>query len=481
MIDRVDLERELGSRSLHDFVRMAWPLVNSPTKPFVDNWHIGFVCEHLEACFRGEVRRLIINVPPGGTKSMLTSVMWPAWCWALNPSWSSMVASYDATLTLRDARSMLKIVQSKWFQQRWNSEQTWNMNRGVPAASDFTNSLGGWRFSTSVEGKATGRHPDVLLIDDPSKAQDVTKNSLELATNWWREALSTRGDPKTVRKVIIMQRLHEDDLVGYCLREEAHEQWEHVRIPMRYEEAHPCVTSIGRDPRMKEGELFFEERFPEDEVAKRELVLRASGTAAQHQQRPSPAGGLVFKRDWFKSYTVAPAKFDVIIQSWDCAFKDAEHNDWVVGQVWGKKGGEYFLLDQFREHVTVKGTVAAIKAMRRAWPKAMTILIEDKANGPAVIQLLEKDISGLVAVTPDGGKFARASASSALYEAGNVYHPEASSMPWIDHHQNELAAFPTASHDDTVDASSQALNWLYQRTSSYAAMIAGAKKAGMLT
>lgn len=472
---RISTERELGKRSLYRFVKMAWSVVN--TKPFVDNWHLVLVCAHLEALYRGETRRLIINIPPGGTKSMLASVFFPAWCWIQNPGFSSLVASFDLGLTLRDADHMLKIVKSQWFTDRWGGEFTLPKK---PASRYFTNSKGGFRFSTSVEGKGTGFHPDMLLIDDPTKAQDLSTKNLEQAVEWWRQALSTRGDPRTVRKCIIMQRLHEDDLVGYILKEEKHEGWVHLRLPMRYEASNPCETAWGRDPRTVEGELFFPERFPLAEINARELTLRAQGTAAQHQQRPSPAGGNVFKRNWFKTYAVVPVKFDSIIQSWDMAFKDAEGNDWVVGTVWGKVGADYYLLDRFREHVNVLGSAKGILDMRTKWPRARAVLIEDKANGPAVIQILRRQVSGIIAMPSTGSKVARAEAAAVFYESGNVFHPESSLCPWILEYEDELCAFPNGAHDDQVDCGAQALNYLYGRTSSYRSMNAGAERAGML-
>jgi predicted phage terminase large subunit-like protein len=464
----VRAQRELGLRgSFYDFVRMAWPLVE-PGHEFKDNWHIHLLCRKLEDVFHGRTRRLCVNIPPGCMKSLLVCVLWQVWCWIRDPSLRWIFASFDASLTHRDAGKSLQIIHSEWFRERWGDRVHVDPDAAV---GDHTNTAAGFRFSTSVAGKMTGRHADILVVDDPIKPLEVTKKALAQVREWWTGTVPTRfRDLKTARQVIIMQRLHCDDLTGIV---EEQGGWEILRLPMRYE---PDAAHAD-DPRTTGGELLWSERFPAEEVQKLEEDMGSRTSAAQLQQRPVPEGGAIFRRDWFKAYEVSPGRFDQVVQSWDCTFKDTSDADFVCGQVWGRKGGEFYLLDMFHERASFGATLEAIRKMRRTWPRATTILVEDKANGSAVISTLKKEISGIVEVNPEGGKEARANAVSPFFEAGNVFHPNPETHPWVDVHRDELALFPAAKHDDTVDACSQALLYMHRKKNRYVEAMAKVRKA----
>lgn len=476
------IERELGLRGgLLDFIRMAWPLVE-PGVPFQENWHIEEICKVLEAVERGELRRLVINIPPGCMKSLTTSVFWPVWSWIRNPGSRFMYASFDASLTKRDAGKSLAIIHSQWFKDRWGDRVL------VPkevSVTDYANGSGGFRFSTSVEGKATGRHVDIQVVDDPIKPQDVSKTSLANCKNWWTGTMSTRfRDLKTSRRVIIMQRLHEEDLAGLCIRE----GYELVRFPMEYEGSAPDP----RDRRTVDGELLWPSHANSDEVATLKRELGSTNAAAQLQQRPVPEGGAVFRREWMRTWrrpedpigeparVALPEQFDTIVQSWDCAFKGTDSSDFVVGRVWGRKGSQFFLLDSVRERMGFGATIEAIRSTTRKWPRAITKLIEDKANGSAVIETLQKEIPGIIAVNPQGGKEARANAVAPLFEAGNVFDPPPETYRWVDQARDERLAFPRGANDDGVDADSQALLYLHQKSSRFAAAMARLRSSGGL-
>jgi len=466
----ISLDRELGLRGgLAEFVKMAWPIVE-PATEYRPNWHIDAVCEHLEAVSRGEIRWLGINIPPGMSKSLLVAAFWPSWDWIQHPEHQFIDVSFDGDLTLRDARRQINLMQSGWFLDRWG-----HLVR-IPedvAAGDFTNLQGGWRYSTSVGGKMTGRHCDIMIIDDPQKPKDISKKTLETVRLWWKETIPTRfKDQKTGRRVLIMQRLHEADLAGIAQQEPG---WEWLRLPMRFEKSACCYTKLGGDIRTEEGELLDPVRFPDEEVKRMERDLGPRGTAAQLQQRPSPEQGAIFQRGWFRHYKAAPARFDQMLQSWDCAFKDTDGSDYVCGGVWGISGAEYYLLDLVWEHLDFPATCAAVEAMTRRWPKTISKLIEDKANGTAVIQTLQKKIPGIIAITPEGGKLARANAVAPLFEAGNVFFPDPSIAPWIDDLEQEMVTFPMAAHDDRVDMVSQVLNYIQTKTANYKAAMAKAK------
>lgn len=461
----IKVQREIGLRgTFYDFVKMAWHLVE-PGRPFKDNWHIRVLCDHLEKVFRGDIRRLVINVPPGCMKSLLVSVFWPAWCWIRDPSFRWIFASFDGSLTARDAKKTMTIVTSPWFRDRWGF-----LVDEDAAVSDHSTTGAGFRFSTSIKGKLTGRHCDCAVIDDPIKPLELSLAEIETVKEWWTGSLPSRfADLPTARIVIIMQRLHCDDLTGIVENEPG---WTFLNLPMRYDPE----AANDNDPRREEGELLWSERFPKDEVDRLEVVMGRRNFATQYQQRPTPDGGIIFDRAWFKHYEVSPARFDKIVQSWDCTFKDTKSSDFVCGQVWGRKGGEFYLLDQVHARMSFTTTCEEIKKMRRKWPRATTILIEDKANGSAVIDVLKKSIPGILAVNPNGGKEARANAVSSFFEAGNVYHPNPEKVSWVDKHRDELALFPASKNDDTVDACTQALTYLYARANRYREAMAKVQK-----
>lgn len=463
---RIDIERELGRRSLYDFVKLAWHVIE-PSVEFQDNWHIKLICEKLESVSRGECKRLIINVPPGSAKSTLVCVCWDAWDWLQNPSRKFLYTSFDARLTRRDGKRTLDLVSSKWFRERWGS--VFNVPPDA-ASADFKTDRGGSRFATSVKGKTTGEHPDILVVDDPSKPKEVNDKSLEEVVNWWKSTILSRGNQLTVARVIIMQRLHENDLCGYLLRTEPHE-WEVVRIPLEFqpEQAHP------EDPRTELGEIFWKARHNEKTVA----TLKGSGGlgprhySAQYQQDPAPAEGLIFFHKWLSGRCAQlPDRWDDSCQSWDMSFKDSDGSDWVVGQVWLRQGSSYYLVDQVRAKMAFTAACQAVKDLSKKWPKVRAKVVEDKANGPAVVDHLKREVSGLILVNPEGGKIARANAVTAFFEAGNVHLVEAD---WTKDYVDEMTRFPTASHDDQVDATSQALTFLADRNRSYAEAMKNAK------
>lgn len=238
----------------------------------------------------------------------------------------------------------------------------------------------------------------------------------------------------------------------------------HLRLPMEFEKEHARPARVGRgDPRTVEGELLFPQRFPREVLDAEKQRLGSAGYAGQHQQRPTPATGGIFQRGWWRFWRELPAEFDEVIQSWDLTFKGSDGSDYVVGQVWGRKGASKYLIDQVRARLDFPATLAAIRALSAKWPQATLKLVEDKANGPAVLAALRAEISGLVAVEPDGGKEARAHAVAPQVEAGNVYLPDPSRGAFVHDLLEELAAFPRGAHDDQVDTLTQALRRLSEK------------------
>jgi predicted phage terminase large subunit-like protein len=470
-IEESEIDRELVAKGgLREFINVAWPRLEP--REFLGNWHIDLICEHLEAIHKGTLRRLIINIPPGCMKSLLISVMWPAWVWTHHPQKKWIFASYEAGLALRDARKMRNLVDSQWWHMRWpDCSIPFEHSRSV---REFDNSQGGFRFSTSIAGGVTGRHADIQVVDDPIKPLDVeggravTKTKLQQALGWWTGTMPTRmSDPKTGARVIVMQRLHQADLAGEMLRigDEDGEAYEHLCLPMRFEEKRKSSTSVGADLRATDGELLWPERFSEAEVVGLEKAMGARVSAAQLQQRPSPAGGAIFRTEWFQHYGTPGTKFEKLppisrmrlVQSWDCTFKALDTSDYVVGQVWGFWQAHAFLLDQVRGQWSFAQTCKELIKLSEKWPRAWKKMIEDKANGPAVANVLEDKIPGIVLVNPQGGKEARANAVEPVWETGNVWLPPPSEAPWVNDFKDRLEGFPSAKYDDEVDAMSQAL------------------------
>ena len=300
------------------------------------------------------------------------------------------------------------------------------------------------------------------MIDDPHNIVDIESATVRKGVlDWFDQVWSTRAnDPKLTALVIIMQRSHTDDLAGHVLGLGG---WEHLSIPAEYE-GDLRETRIGwRDPRQQEGELMWPDRFGSAEIADAKQTLGSFGYAGQYQQRPVPATGGVWKKAWFRFYRRAdiPATFDTVVASWDCTFKDTRTADFVCGQAWGRKGADFYLLDQIHGRFDFPATLVQIRALStRSKHQVDAVLIEDKANGPAVISILKKEIPGILAINPQGGKEGRAAAVAPMIESGNVLLPMAEEAPWVDDALMEFVTFPAAKHDDRVDAASQALLWM---------------------
>lgn len=482
---RLQLEQELFSESLRDFLQAAWPILDPA--PFVGGWHIDALCEHLEACSRGELTRLIINVPPGSSKTMTALIMWPAWEWTWRPQAKFMCATYEQPLSFIKAHVCQRLLESRWYQDRWGA--MWTPDPKEWSVTMLANSKGGFRYATSKGSGATGLHADRQIVDDPHKPSDVVSGKvtqtdlradLEKTWDWWSQTMATRliaaPGTKSVR-VVIMQRLHEGDLTGRLLREQAGE-YEHLMIPQRFEPARRCFTVLSRDeegtpvktwedPREEADELMCPDRMDEAFCDNRKTELGSRGYAAQEQQRPAPAGGGIFKRPWLSNfYRVRPAELinALWIQSWDMTYKNLASSDYVAGQVWAALAADYYLVDQIRAKLSFSESCNAMRSLTAKWPRAVTKLVENAANGAAIEDHLKHEIPGIILVTPKGGHVARANAVEPLWEAGNVHLPDPAQAPWVHDFIEEHISFPSGVYDDQVDAGTQALSYLHTKS-----------------
>jgi predicted phage terminase large subunit-like protein len=321
-------------------------------------------------------------------------------------------------------------------------------------------------WAAGVGGPITGRGADLGMIDDPLKnAKEAQSETIRKAhKEWYDSTFYTRLEPMAA-VMVTQTRWNEDDLSGYLLSQESEEaeNWHIINLEAIKESVQitvPSTCTLAKDWRA-EGEALCPERYDAERLNKIKRRVGSYFWAALYQQRPAPIEGAMLKRNWWQYYTIAPDRFDRVIQSWDMSFKDTDGSDFVVGQVWGRVGARAYLLDQVRDRMDFPTTCEAVKQLTAKWPNARLKLVEDKANGPAVIASLQHAVPGMVGVEPDGGKVARASACSPLIEAKNVYLPDPSIAPWVGDFVQECSAFPNGAHDDQVDACTQALNRLY--------------------
>ena len=427
---------------------------------FLSNWHIEVMAAKLEACRRGEIKRLIINIPPRHLKSLAASIALPAWWLGHDPGASIINVSYAQDLSDKLARDCRTIMNARWYRQLFATRLS---DRRV-ALQEISTTRGGFRLATSIGGVLTGRGGDVIIIDDPLKPDEAVSETRRKAVNEWYDTtlVSRLNDKRTGAIVIIMQRLHEDDLVGHLL---AREDWHVVSFPAIAEEdeAHEIATPFGPRRFAREaGRALHPAREP---IATLDALRRTIGDynfSGQYQQRPAPLGGGMIKEAWFKHYDVPPAAFDQIVQSWDTANKVSELADYSVCTTWGLTGGAFYLLNVFRKKLSYPDLKRAVDDQRTSFG-ATVILIEDKASGTQLIQdLLAEGISMVKGCKPEGDKVMRVHAQSATMENGFVFLPERAH--WLDDYLHEMLVFPKGRHDDQVDSTAQAFAWARQRS-----------------
>lgn len=503
-LDRVECEE-----SLYDFLMSGWQYIDPA--PFTPGWVIEAVAEHLQAVCDGEIRRLLINIPPRCSKSSLTSVAFPAWVWAQRyrsptsgPGVQFLHASYAQSLSLRDSVKCRRLIESPWYQRLWG--ERFGLTGDQNTKTRFDNTLGGSRLSTSVGSALTGEGGSIIVVDDPNAAQEAfSEATIESTIEWWDGALSTRlNDPKTGAFIVIQQRLSEEDLTGHILSKEA-DNWTHLCLPMRYEPERSYVTSIGwQDPRTEAGELLWPERFGEPEVVTLEKQMGPWTAAGQLQQRPEPKGGGIIKRDWWQLWPEeAYPPMDFVLASLDTAYTAKTENDFSALTIWGVFSGEnnapslsYVNRDaklktqegqaglfddaaQMRfPHLPSSGGNAPKVMLMQAWAerlelhdlvqkvartcKAMRVdklIIENKAAGHSVAQELRRLFGhedwGVQLVDPKSqDKLSRLYSVQHLFAEGMIYSPD---RAWADQVITQVGTFPKGKHDDLVDTVSAAL------------------------
>ena len=451
-LDLQSVERELCQRSFSHFIRRAWPHI-IPDR-YIHNWHVDAMAEHFEAVADGQISRLLINVPPGTSKSTITGIMYPAWLWGPKgqPYHKFIGAAHEQGLAVRDSRMMRELVTSSWYQSLWPLAMTGDQNEKLY----FENAERGFRQACAVSSM-TGRRGHTIAWDDPLSPEKAHSEAhRNTALRVLKETLPTRlNDPEKSAIIVVMQRLHENDPSGYILAKEL--GYEHLCLPMEFDPARRCVTSIGwSDPRTEGDELLFPERFPRSVVDRDKAAMGEYATAGQFQQRPSPIGGGIFKDEWWQYYQVLPKIRYRIIYA-DTAQKTKEQNDYSVFQCWGMgEDGRIYLIDMVRDKweapellVRAKAFWDKHKAMPRISGTLRQLKVEDKSSGTGLIQQLKKKRVPVVGIPRGTDKVSRAMDTAPHIQAGNVVLPESAS--WLSDILNEATSFPNASHDDTLD------------------------------
>lgn len=427
----------------------------------------------LQAVADGELKRLIWSMPPQEGKSERVSRRFPLWMLLRNPDLRIAIASYEHGVARRWGRAIRNDLAE-------HPSLNLRVRDDTSAAHEWQ--LEGYRggvYSVGIGGALTGRPVDLLVIDDPVKgrAQADSEVYRESCWDWWTNVARTRLAPGAP-VVLILTRWHEDDLAGRLIERGG---WDVVNVPAvaDHDPARGQADPLGRTPgeclTSARGRTAQEWRDIEHDVGSRVWT-------ALYQGRPSPTEGDMLKRAWWRFYR-RPMAFqdtsgamradgmDEVIQSWDMSFKDTKGSDYVVGQVWGRRGADAFLLDQVRDRMNFPTTCRAVEALAAKWPDAHAKIVEDKANGSAVIDQLSGLIPGLIAVSPTESKAARVAAVSPFVESGNVYLPAPDLAPWVAGFIEECAGFPNASHDDQVDGMSQGVARLMIRASSAQAFL----------
>lgn len=425
---------------------MAWNVLE-PATDLKWGWALDAICEHLEAVSRGGIKRLLMNVPPGSMKSLLTGVIWPAWEWGPQgrPELRYLGTAHKEDLAVRDNMKARRLIQSAWFQERWPIALTSDQN----AKTKYENSSTGFREAMAFTSM-TGSRGDRVILDDPHSVDDANspiKLTADITT--FREALPSRVNNDQSAIVIIMQRLNEADVSAVAVDL----GYDHLCIPMRFEVGRSKHVVGAGDPRKTEGELMFPERFPEEQVTDLERTMGSYAVAGQLQQRPSPRGGGILKPAWFGSYENPPALEWREIYA-DTAQKTAEQNDYSVFMLVGRTTtGQAVILDVLRDKWEAPDLLTAARSFWTRHNLAATpvraMRVEDKVSGTGLIQTLRREGVPVLPIQRNKDKVSRAYDAAPFMESGNVLVPQWAH--WLKAFADEVEAFPGGAHDDQVD------------------------------
>lgn len=459
----IELEASICQDSLFQFVKAAWHIVE-PDVAFVDGWHIHAICDYLEAVYYNKIGDLIINVPPRHMKSLLVDVFFPSWVWTKQPSKKFLCLSYAESTIAEHAKKCKKLVNSQWYQERFDVP----MEVAPDTDTKFANKRGGFVYSFGFSGAYTGQGCDFLLIDDPLKASDADSEAERTKVNKdYDDAVANRlNDPKTGHRIIIMQRLHQIDLVGHII-EEKKLPFEHLVLPAEYE-GERFESSLGFvDPRTETGELLWEARFNRRWLEAEKQRMTERGASGQLQQRPTPAGGFIFKNVWFHRVEDNNSIVGTWI-SWDTAESinpDAAFSCGVVGELTADY--RLFPREVYRKRVLFPQLQEEMEYLAGKYRYNLKgVIIEYKSSGIQAVQSLKQQspewlVDLIIPFSPKGDKDARQFQAASYCEKGCILFPTPSDkFPWLFDFESELFKQPSAAFRDQADAFSQMILYL---------------------
>jgi len=489
-LEQVEEERLalLAELSLHEFLKQAWPWIEGNT-PFVDGWHIKIICQHLEALANRRIKNLLINMPPRCCKSTIVSVIFPAWQWIRNPAEKFLCSSYKFDLSSRDGQKCRTLILSPWYQKNWGNR--FQLQKDQNTKKRYNNNATGYRISTSSGTGTTGEGGTILIADDPNDLADIDSEvQRQNRLDWWNIIWSTRlNDRNKDCRVVMQHRVHESDVAGYIMSNDHLNEWTKLILPMEYEVNRKSKTiilpstngKIWEDPRTKEGELLWPEKYDEIAVQKLKNDLGSQYLASGIlQQLPSPADGGILKRDWFVWWKERELpKIEFVLQSWDTALKGDALSAYSACTTWGVFYDHNYienviLLSMWKAREEYPEVRERIKRMYYDYRDTGTIkpsgkhrpvdmcLIEAKASGEPLIADLNRSGIRMIPFMPEKKKTARARNVSPLIEGGRVWLPARAPnyerlLPFADEFLEAAVRFPTGESNDVIDTMSQAL------------------------
>ncbi len=441
--------------SFNAFARKAFQSVY-PGTPFQPNWHIEAITHHLSQCHTGQMKRLLIAQPPRSLKSFLTAVAFAAWEIGHDPSRRIFVVSYSNELAEELARLFRRIIEEDWYRQAFPKVRIVK-NTAVELVTD----QGGGRLALSVGGSITGRGADIIIIDDPQKAEEVYSDvSRKSVIGWYRNTLYSRlNDKENGAIILVQQRLHEEDLTGYLMEQGGFNQLVLPAIALRDER-----IRIGDGPNgfyeRKKGEALQPDRESLETLLRIEREIGPLAFSTQYQQQPIPFEGNILQKSWLHSYDELPSKNGPRVQSWDLSYGLNEKSDYSVGTEWFIHGGKAYLTDLIRFRRPYPETCQQIRNFAKA-RNAFVVIIEKSGPGISLLQEFwndeygqEFDVHGLA---PLVSKEERLVSALPMIASGQIVFPR--TAPWLDSYLKELLAFPSSKNDDQVDSTTQFIRW----------------------
>jgi predicted phage terminase large subunit-like protein len=429
----------------------------SPGDVFLQNWHIEAMTYAAELVIDGKIKRLITTVPPRHLKSIIFSVALPAFLLGRDPTKRIICVSYSYELAVKHAIDFRAVMSSAWYRRAFPKTR---VSREKDTQYETMTTARGYRYATSLYGTLTGRGADIIVLDDPQKPDEALSEAhRNSAGQWFDTTLLSRLDSKSHGAVVIvMQRLHEDDLVGRLLEKGG---WYQLKIAAIAEQDERIPIGPRRCHKRKAGTVIDPRRETLEDLERLKQSMSELFFSAQYQQEPIPLAGNLIKAEWFREYDIAPiySYNDRLVISIDTAMKGTQLADFSVATVWLGRGDHCFLLDLWRERVDYPDLRRSVLRLREKYPNA-TLLIEDKGSGTSLIQDLRANNVAVIAINPEGDKLTRLAQVSAQFEAGSVFFPKKAT--WLSTLQAELLGFPNVKHDDQVDSVTQALSWIRQ-------------------